>query len=736
MTGDWSDPDTWGGVCPGTGGIPDSGYGAIIDPGVIVTIDIDATASSIQADNTGAPTGFIISGTNSLTVDANITLPAPSVDGTTTFNVGAGILYAESIQINGGDELKISELTVGSGIINVSGSINFEGTTENARLISTGDSTINIGGNLDFDGTLITSGTGTINFNGSGEQSMGAYDTYNNVIISNTGSTITLYNSSTISGNLEVNSGTFDTSFASDVTFSGTDKTITGTVDIAGNLNITGSITNNGTLTIDAETDSNLTGSGTLTNGANATLNINDFDGTIDLSSLVATATGSTVNYSSSGGNDRIVYPINYYNLGLLGDGEKIIETGITIENVLSIDDGVWADLSSFSYAGGLFLDGEPQVSGTWGNGTSGAENQNNDYFLGTGVVDVSNTTSAPDAPTAEAGPTIDADEESNGFDVVVPLGTSGAVAGDDIELLLDGESIVLTSGTLGTVGETIHIGSGLDDAIFDVENEEVGYSGTDACTIGLGIQDLAPGNGYTYDRFQYGWIGGPCSGGNNNVEITPGVPQTLVDGVTITFASGTGHTLLEMSPFNELWSADLTPSTPDVVFSHTLTSDDINAGYYTFTIESGMLGADGEKNLSAQILRVETIGAESDPLILTLDTSAVEEETERPRRRSSGSSASHRKIFLAKQAALSVPSITPLTRLLKYTMIGEDIRTMQKLLNQKGYTLAPSGAGAPGFETPLFGLRTLAAIKKFQKDHGLVPDGIVGPLTWGMLMK
>ncbi len=34
------------------------------------------------------------------------------------------------------------------------------------------------------------------------------------------------------------------------------------------------------------------------------------------------------------------------------------------------------------------------------------------------------------------------------------------------------------------------------------------------------------------------------------------------------------------------------------------------------------------------------------------------------------------------------------------------------------------------------FGTQTLTAVRKFQKDYGLAPDGVVGPNTWKALKK
>ena len=52
----------------------------------------------------------------------------------------------------------------------------------------------------------------------------------------------------------------------------------------------------------------------------------------------------------------------------------------------------------------------------------------------------------------------------------------------------------------------------------------------------------------------------------------------------------------------------------------------------------------------------------------------------------------------------------------------GVKVRELQRLLNNKGYVLSVDGE---------FGMRTLAALKAFQKNHLLLVDGIAGPATF-----
>lgn len=66
--------------------------------------------------------------------------------------------------------------------------------------------------------------------------------------------------------------------------------------------------------------------------------------------------------------------------------------------------------------------------------------------------------------------------------------------------------------------------------------------------------------------------------------------------------------------------------------------------------------------------------------------------------------------------------------KVLKLNSKHPSAKTLQQILNCKGYTISVSGVGSPGRETTLFGLKTRAQILKFQKDNNLKTDGIAGP--------
>ena len=61
----------------------------------------------------------------------------------------------------------------------------------------------------------------------------------------------------------------------------------------------------------------------------------------------------------------------------------------------------------------------------------------------------------------------------------------------------------------------------------------------------------------------------------------------------------------------------------------------------------------------------------------------------------------------------------------IKYGSQGSDVKELQKLLNQNGYSLDEDG---------IFGSKTQSAVRDYQTKNNLTVDGIVGNNTWGAL--
>lgn len=59
----------------------------------------------------------------------------------------------------------------------------------------------------------------------------------------------------------------------------------------------------------------------------------------------------------------------------------------------------------------------------------------------------------------------------------------------------------------------------------------------------------------------------------------------------------------------------------------------------------------------------------------------------------------------------------------------GEEVKELQRLLNSKISSSSPLVADGQ------FGWRTTEEVKRFQREHWLVTDGIVGPCTWAALL-
>ena len=60
----------------------------------------------------------------------------------------------------------------------------------------------------------------------------------------------------------------------------------------------------------------------------------------------------------------------------------------------------------------------------------------------------------------------------------------------------------------------------------------------------------------------------------------------------------------------------------------------------------------------------------------------------------------------------------------------NQHVKQAQQLLIERGYNLGICGADGD------FGTATDAAVRKFQKDNGLMVDGVIGPKTWEKLLN
>jgi hypothetical protein len=75
-----------------------------------------------------------------------------------------------------------------------------------------------------------------------------------------------------------------------------------------------------------------------------------------------------------------------------------------------------------------------------------------------------------------------------------------------------------------------------------------------------------------------------------------------------------------------------------------------------------------------------------------------------------------------------SAPVPAPSMPTLRRGASGQYVTLLQTKLIQMGYDLGSYGADGK------YGAKTEAAVKDFQHNNGLNPDGITGPLTWAVL--
>ncbi len=266
-----------------------TGTGTTFTPGTYLTVDYNGAAQTVSAL---AYYNLTLSGSDVKTLTGLST-----VNGNFTMNGNNTTSASTTVTLNIG-----GNLTVNQG---------------NTLYLVNGNPSLDVTGNTIISGTVTSGGAaktfkGDLTINSTGSWTDNGY--------------IPAYN---FQGNL-TNDGYFSAANGL-CTFSGTSKTIGGSSAISiTSAAITGSYTNNGTLSLETF----LSGTGTLTQGANSTLNIGTTSG---ISGLNASSNTNTVNYTAAG--SQTVKAVNYSSLGISGGGSSVKTLGgsSTVSGILTI---------------------------------------------------------------------------------------------------------------------------------------------------------------------------------------------------------------------------------------------------------------------------------------------------------------------------------------------------------------------------------------------------------------
>lgn len=310
-----------------------------------ITIGTDNTSTNtitlgsdiaITAPNGGAPIvqtnlptssvsgGTYINSNNSAVSTRNVTLGTLGQSCTGTAYIRAGGSNPSNLVINGngsgtltllvdygGGNSNVNQFTINNANVALGAALTVKGAFAiNAGSFDVGANSFSPNGTTTVGGTLtLSSATGTKTFTGLVTINSGG--TWNNS--GNSGATFL--------GGI-TNNGTFTGGSSGTYTFSTNNQALNGTISVP-TATVTGiTLTNNNTLTASTA----LSGTGTLLQAANSTLNIG---GTSTITVLDATTnTPNTVNYT--GNAAQTIYNTNYFHLGLSGTSAKTLQTGTT----------------------------------------------------------------------------------------------------------------------------------------------------------------------------------------------------------------------------------------------------------------------------------------------------------------------------------------------------------------------------------------------------------------------
>lgn len=380
-TGNWSDISKW------SKGVPTIADAATISNGSVCTIDIAASCASLTIKPTSLSTSVTCNTSASITVNAGITINAPTSNRVTgTLNVADGKLTCSFLSLsNPASGIKrVCEFKINNGIADITGvsGITMSGNNTENIIAFTGSGILNVAGALGSGGT-INAGTGTINFNGTGSQTIRGYNFYN-LISSSTGdrvlqSSVNIgvagafspgINAYTITGSTINFNGTGDQIVPgfqyNNLIVSGTRKGSFITLITSDTIFVQGNFTNNATFTTGAYVSTNNV---FVFNGGVQSI------GTLTFNQLIIAGTGSRRQKTLAGAvnvnSDLIIGAGDTLNLSAQNTnvyGETIVDGTLTDNNTGGVNtlyghltvNGVWniTSAESFTFTGGITNNG------------------------------------------------------------------------------------------------------------------------------------------------------------------------------------------------------------------------------------------------------------------------------------------------------------------------------------------------------------------------------------------
>lgn len=306
--------------------------------------NVTGTSSSPALGSVAATNQLTLNTTNDLTINGSITGSTVVLAANKTLNVKGSVSPTTFTVNNTGSKV----------IYNGTGAQTVKGTSYNNLEINKSTGTATFSGTFPSISTIsLTAGTVALS-SSTITLASGTDMIVQNAIVTRTGGTENTSGNYTItgSGSYTASSGTYN--------MSGTSKNITGTFTL-GNVNMTGTYTNNNTLIIVGS----FTGTGgTLTQAASSSLELRG--GTTNacaITTLNATANGNTVNYNKT--TSQTVKNTTYYNLTISGTKTTGIVTisGFTINGTYT--NNTTFTTGSFTTSGTATFTGTTSITGT-----------------------------------------------------------------------------------------------------------------------------------------------------------------------------------------------------------------------------------------------------------------------------------------------------------------------------------------------------------------------------------